>query len=251
MTSTRSERVRPTCRVLQALSIPIPPLTTFIYEVDQPLVVRAQSMPQIATEGKAERILVLADRVWFKVKRGRQRGAATRLSNDETHALACEHHWWLGAVGMRRDDSPQTDFYAQLRSFADDSTSLLPDEWDKRRLLAEAGTLAARATQAAVRRAAGEALGSGEIILLGLGDRDVRLRIRVLADGEAYLAISFRNTMEEKFMVAVLGSLVSVAADDWQVEPTSPLELPLEPGEVVWSTLLSTDAQHALLTALL
>jgi hypothetical protein len=236
---------------LQALSIPIPPLTTFIYEVDQPLVVRAQSTPQIATEGKAERILVLADRVWFKVKRGRQRGAATRLSNDEAYALAIEHHWWLGAVGMRRDDSPQTDFYAQLRSFADDSTSLLPDEWDKRRLLAEAGTLAARATQVAVRRAAGEALSSGEIILLGLGDRDVRLRIRVLADGEAYLAISFRNTMEEKFMVAVLGSLFSVAADDWQVEPTSPLELPLEPGEVVWSTLLSTDAQHALLTALL
>jgi hypothetical protein len=97
----------------------------------------------------------------------------------------------------------------------------------------------------------GEALSSGEISLLGLGERDVRVRIRVLADGEAYLAISFRNTMEEKFMVAVLGSLFSVAADDWQVEPTSPLELPLEPGEVVWSTLLSTDAQHALLTALL
>lgn len=247
MNDATSHRVRPTRRVLTSLGVAIPPLTTFLHEVDEPLVKKAQSLPEVAQAGKAERILVLSDRVWFKVKRARQRGAVTRLSADEARALPLEHQWWLGAVGTRHDDSPHDDFYAQLKSYSDDSAELLPNEWDRRRLLAEAGTLAVRATQAAVRAAATQALQSGEIVVLSLGDRDVRLRIRVLEDGEAYLAVSFRNTVEEKFMIAVLGSIGGVAGDDWLVEPTSPLELPLEPGEMVWSTLLSTEVQRALL----
>jgi hypothetical protein len=247
MSDAKSEGVRPTRGVLEALRLPVPPLTTILHELDEPLIKKAQSVPDVVRSGKGERILALHDRVWFKVKRARQRGAATCLSTAETRVLPIEHQWWLGAAGMRRDDSPQDDFYAQLKVYLDDSTGLLPDEWDERRLLAEAGTLAARVTRAAVRGAVAEALRTGEIVVLGLGDRDVRLRIRVLDDGEAYLAVSFRNTVDEKFLVAVLGSIPGVAGDDWQVEPTSPLQLPLEPGEMVWSTLLSTEVQRALL----
>jgi hypothetical protein len=247
MGDAKGEGVRPTHGVLESLQLTVPPLTTILHELDEPLIKKAQSVPDVVRSGKAERILALHDRVWFKVKRARQRGAATCLSTAEARVLPIEHRWWLGAVGTRRDDSPQDDFYAHLKVYLDDSAELLPDEWDKRRLLAEAVTLAVRVTQAAVRGAVAESLRTGEIVLLGLGDRDVRLRIRVLDDGEAYLAISFRNTVEDKFMVAVLGSIPGVAGEDWQVEPTSPLALPLEPGEMVWSALLSTETQEALL----
>jgi len=247
MSGAKRENVRPTRKVLALLNVTIPPLTTCLHDLDEPIISKAQSVPESVRAGKAVRVLALSDRVWFKVKRARQRGAVTRLSKAEVETLPIEHQWWLGAVGTRHDDSPQDDFYAQLGRFGYDSSALLPDTWDQRRLLAEAGTLAARATQAAVRAAAAEALRSGDIVVLRLGDRDVRLRLRVLADGEAYLAISFRNTVEDKFMVAVLGSIAGVASADWLVEPTSPLELPLEAGEMVWSTLLSTEVQKALL----
>lgn len=250
MNDAKSVGVRPTRGVLELLRLPVPTLTTILHELDEPLIKKAQSVPDALRSGKAERILALSDRVWFKVKRSRQRGAATCLSTEEARALPVEHHWWLGATGIRHEDSPHDDFYAQLKGYFEDSTGLLPDEWDKRRLLAEAGTLAARVTQAAVRGAVAEALRTGEIVVLGLGDRDVRLRIRVLDDGEAYLAVSFRNTVEDKFMVAVLGSIPGVAGEDWLIEPTSPLHLPLEPGEMVWSTLLSTEVQRALLAGL-
>lgn len=115
MSDAKSEGVRPTRGVLESLRLPVPPLTTILHELDEPLIKKAQSVPDVVRSGKAERILALTDRVWFKVKRARQRGAATCLAKAEARALPVEHHWWLGATGIRHDDSPQDDFYAQLK----------------------------------------------------------------------------------------------------------------------------------------
>lgn len=245
MTSSASDGVRPTRRVLDSLGVPIPVLTTLLHEVTHPLVAKAQSVPRDVASGGGERIRSLSDRVWFKVKRARQRGACTQLRADELNALTIPHPWWLGAAGTRTADS-RTDFYAQLAAYDKDSTELLPSEWDRRRLEAEAATLAVRVTRAALQEAVSRALVSGDIIVVRLGERDVRVRIRVMQDGEAYLAISFVNSMDPEFITTVLDAIPGVDASDWQPEPSSPLHLVLEPGEMIFSTLLSIEVQRNL-----
>lgn len=245
MTSSAGDGVRPTRRALDSLGVAIPVLTTLLHELTDPLIAKAQSVPHDVESGGGERIRTLSDRVWFKVKRARQRGACTQLTAGELNALTISHPWWLGAAGTRSADS-RTDFYAELDIYGKDSAELLPSEWDWRRLEAEAATLAVRVTRAAMQQAVSRALVSGDIIVVRLGERDVRIRIRVLPDGEAYLAISFVNSMETEFMVTVLDAIPGVDASDWQPEPTSPLHLELEPGEMIFSTLLSIDAQKFL-----
>lgn len=117
-----------------------------------------------------------------------------------------------------------------------------PSNWDWRRLSAELVATSAVRIGSIFRQSASKALRTGQVVVFPLGDRDVQLRVRVLDDGQAYIAIGFRTVIETDFMVLALGSMPGVKAEDWQVEPTSPLHLPLEPGEVIWSTLLSREA---------
>lgn len=241
-----NEGVRPTRAVLDALGIDVPPIPVFLHMLEHPLIEKAQRVPEEVRAGAGERILTLTDRVWFKVKRARSRGACTELHMSEQAVMPLGHPWWIGAAGTRTSDSHH-DFYAQLAHFATDSTTLLPTAWDAKRLFAEAAVLAAVVTRESVVAAVAEALRSSDVVVLRLSERDVRIRIRVLPDGEAYLAISFINTMEPEFVVTVLSSVPGVPPADWQPEPTSPLHLPLEPGEMIYSTILSTEIQRTLL----
>jgi hypothetical protein len=102
---------------------------------------KAQGLPAEVAAGAAERIFCLKDRVWFKIKIGQGRGAATEL---DPAAMAAAHlggyigrgvaDRWLGTIGMRQKDSAQRDFYAQLETAGSSSDHLLPTVEDVQRL---------------------------------------------------------------------------------------------------------------------
>lgn len=84
----------------------------------------AQAHPERFEAGGVERIHALKDRVWFKLKTSRWRGAVVRLADRDLlaevegradDAIAAPDRWWLGAVGMREDGS-RRDFYEAIAS---------------------------------------------------------------------------------------------------------------------------------------
>ncbi|WP_207207303.1 hypothetical protein [Xylanimonas protaetiae] len=117
MTESGSERVRPTRRCLGDLGVDVPDLGLPLDEVDHPVVVAAQMVPKQRDAGGVERVLSLADRVWFKVKTGDRRAVVTHLSRVERPEDLPDRvgAWWLGAAGRRQNDSPQRDFYASIQ----------------------------------------------------------------------------------------------------------------------------------------
>jgi hypothetical protein len=75
--------VRPTKRCLGDLGAEAPDLGVPLEEIDHPIVVDAQSVPEQRDAGGAERIVALTDRVWFKVKTSEHRAAVTELRGEE------------------------------------------------------------------------------------------------------------------------------------------------------------------------
>ena len=131
----------------------LPTVNLPIHQLDHPVVAHAQRVPQIDAAGGAARILARVDRVWLKVKTGRHRGGVTTVSPREAvdvtgpvHAPEWLEGWWLGFVGLRKEDSA-TDVYAVAlqRSTVPrldggpgvDTTWMLPTPRDARRAVAE------------------------------------------------------------------------------------------------------------------
>ncbi|OJX73386.1 MAG: hypothetical protein BGO91_16510 [Leifsonia sp. 71-9] len=254
--------VRPTKRALNEMDVPPPTLDIPLSELEHPLVVRAQSLPMLASDNAAERIRSLTDRVWFKVKTGSWRGAVgdVRAGVDEhTRALldADDAWWWLTAAGPRQNDSPQRDFYARLDVEAHasgpnscSSDFLLPARWDLRRLEAELALALSTAIPPVVRRAAAMSMRHGEVHGFTAGPTDVRVRIRMLDDGQVYLAIGSTGVTDPKLFALLLSAFDGLTADDWLPEPGPNLNLDPAPGEILWSTMLSPVAQKSLLDEL-
>ena len=142
--------VRPTQLCLTMLSVGIPRLDVRLSELDHDLIAEAQRLPAAYEAGGADRILSLNDRLWFKAKTGRWRGAATLLSAKDQALLDGRPvdlaRWWLGAGGFRRDGDP-ADFHASLEAAAKReakgstahvcSDRWLPAKWDWERLQLE------------------------------------------------------------------------------------------------------------------
>ncbi|MDF1603517.1 hypothetical protein [Nocardioides sp. YIM 152315] len=59
--------VRPTKRSLGDLGAELPDLGVRLEEIDHPIIVSAQTVPEQRDAGGAERVVSLTDRVWFKV----------------------------------------------------------------------------------------------------------------------------------------------------------------------------------------
>jgi hypothetical protein len=137
--SGEAKPVRPTRTSISDLGLSIPPISESLCVIDHPLIEEAQRLPEKYAAGGAERILSVKDRVWFKVKTRRLRGAATRLPEAD-HADAGprvrQAPWWLGAAGYRRDGDP-ADFYAALAAAwhraGGSSDHWLPAAWDWKR----------------------------------------------------------------------------------------------------------------------
>lgn len=250
-----SHDVRPTRRSLDDLGVALPDLGLRLSSLTHPLVVKAQSVPQQASHGSAERVRSITDRTWLKVKVGHQRGVAGDLKADVLEAAkSLGQYWWLCAAGVRQDDSPQLDFYARLKkaSFAAgentcSSDFLLPSAWDYDRLTAEAGVNAARVLRERVLVSAALSLRFSTIEIFTVGERDVRVRIHAHKDGRAYVVIGATGSGDSTFFVALLSAIPGVDYGDWMPEPHGTLPIELEPGEIVWSTMLPTETQELLL----
>ncbi|SEI02724.1 MULTISPECIES: hypothetical protein [unclassified Leifsonia] len=251
--------VRPTRRALSDLRLDIPTIAVPLSELEHPVVVRVQAIPDMVAANSAERVLSLKDRVWFKVKTGAWRGAAgnVRGAVDDSPRAALETGqawWWLAAAGARQNDSPQRDFYSRLDAEAHaagpnscSTDFLLPQAWDIKRLEAELALALVNAVPPLVRRAAALSMQEGDIRGFTYGPTDVRVRIRMLNDGQVYLAISSVGATDPDFFALLLSAFDGLTVHDWLPEPGPYLQVQPEPGEILWSTILTPEAQQSLL----
>ncbi|MEY2847620.1 MAG: hypothetical protein RI885_285 [Actinomycetota bacterium] len=217
---------------------------------------KAQQTPVHVAVGSAETVKSLTDRRWFKVKTSHFRGVAGAVGDEMPSDLAqFDQQWWLCAGGVRSEDSPQLDFYAKLKAEAHragphscSTEFLLPVAWDHRRLSAEAAVNAVRVIHELVLDAAAESLINSDIRGFTIGDRDVRVRIKVHRDGQAYIAIGAVGSIDAAFVVTLLSAIPSIPSDDWMAEPAGGLEIDPEHGEILWSTMLPPQVQQTIAT---
>lgn len=244
---TTPDSVRPTRRCLDDLEIVVPDIGVKLHDLEHPLIMRAQQIPERVVAGGAERIVSLADRVWFKVKTSDWRGAVGRLP---PLVPTIDHCWWLAAAGHRTADSDQHDFYARLSVEATSSSDvLLPSQWDADRLLAEATLHAANIVQGIIRSAAGQSLKHGDIRGVTIGSLNVRVRISARDDQRVYMVIGAIGNLDRGFLLMVLSAFPGVSAEDWMPEPTDELDLHPMDGEILWSAMITPKVQAVLLDA--
>ena len=163
---------------------------------------------------------------------------------------------WLGAVGQREEGSRQ-DFYERLRaecatartaSFPQgvDTSALLPQEWDRKRLAVEAAYAEQRMYADIMIRATAKSLRCGEVVQAEFGSFAMGALVR--ADkGEQYVAFIARNIFDAAKLAVMMAALPGVDPTDWAPEPGGFADLRPRPGEIIWSALLSPDASEAIL----
>lgn len=256
--------VRPTKRCLDDLGLKPPSIDQPLAFVDSAVVASAQSLPARFESGTVERVRSVKDRVWFKVKTGRWRACATRLTDADLRREQVEaeergadpdiderQRWWLGAAGQREEGS-RSDFYAGLSArlacsaTADkphgiDSDSLLPKDWDRRRLRAELAYREQSVYREVMLIATAQSLRTGKVVTADFERFSMGVVVR--ADrGEQYVAFIARNVFDPKRLAIMMASLPGVDPEDWQPEPGGIADLQPSSGEIIWSAILSTDA---------
>ncbi|WP_410650640.1 hypothetical protein [Amycolatopsis sp. cmx-4-54] len=246
--------VRPTKRCLADLSLSLPDLGHPLNEMDDSIVVAAQTVPALRNAGGAQRILSLNDRVWFKVKTRDRRAVVTRLQDDDLpDELPSEvGGWWIGAAGHRQADSPQRDFYESIRRECTDgktvsTTRLLPVEWDWKRLSAEQAVAWRREMKRLVVHLIAMSLTSGKLAVAEFQNHRIKALVRVDDAHEAYLAIIAEGIPDPKIFALLLDCVPGVTKDDWQPEPSDLAAMEPAPGEIVWSTLFPSEVASAIL----
>lgn len=252
--ATESIGVRPTQRCLRDLGADLPDLGVRLEEIDQPVVVSAQAVPEQRDAGGAERVVVLTDRVWFKVKTSDHRAAVTELRGEELPdwARPSRGAWWIGAAGRRQADSPQRDFYAALQRECTtgktvSSDHLLPTDWDWKRLAAEQAVAWRREMKQMVIRLVAMSLTSGHLAVAEFRKHRIKALVRAENGHEAYLAIIAEGVPDPQMFALLLDCVPDVAPEDWQPEPSPLAEMGPGSGEIIWSTLFPTEVANAIL----
>ena len=250
--------VRPTRRVLSDLGLGFPSLDRALEDIDEPLLRKAQDLPDELAAGGAERVLSLADRVWFKVKTVDERGAAGEVATPD---LAQELHqlppagWWLVAAGHRQQDTPRRDFYARLESECvregkgsgkPSTDGLLPTEIDYKRWGVERTTLAVSAMKDLVRQAVARSAHDGKLWTVTVQRHVIGALVRS-TDGESYLAVTAEGYWDHKVVAVLLDAIPGIPRDDWGAEPGPVLGITPTQGQIVFSTLLPPEVLCALL----
>jgi len=217
-------------------------------------VANAQSVPEQRDAGGAERVVALADRVWFKVKTSDHRAAVTELRGEELPDSARPNRgaWWIGAAGRRQADSPQRDFYATLQRECTtgktvSSTHLLPAEWDWKRLAAEQAVAWRREMKRIVIRLVAMSLKNGQLAVAEFRRHQIKALVRAENGHEAYLAIMAEGVPDPQMFALLLDCVPGVAPDDWQPEPSPLAEMNPGSGEIIWSTLFPSEVANAIL----
>jgi hypothetical protein len=246
-----SNSVRPTKRCLDDLGLSFPLLTSALYQIAHPLVRQAQALPEKCAANGAVRVVSLTDRVWWKVKTGTHRGIATNEVAEEHK----EAPWWLGAAGRRRDGD-HDDFYKQIENEcartgkgtgSPSSAHLLPQPIDWERLHAETAARTVIALQAAVREAIAGSIRTGDphstLLANGWG-----LTALVRANKEdAYLALIASGGWDPAVYSLILDAVPGVPSGDWLPEPRDVVGIVPEADQIIWSTVLSPQAQTDIL----
>lgn len=248
--------VRPTLRcVSEDLGLKYPPVTEQLHLISEPVVQRAQSVPARQREDGADRILCLRDRVWLKVKTGRDRGAVTEYVLETESKMLETFSWWLGAVGNREAGSDD-DAYALLerRSAVTkrksksgiDSSWMLPGPLDTVRVKAELAAHEYDAMNSQVRALIAESTRTGATLVTFYGHHSLEVTVRV-QDIVTYLAVGMTGVVDSREIAALLSCVPGVRAEDWGAEPGDVLGIKPHPGQVVYSTIIDPQSLDVVL----
>ena len=254
--SGEAKRVRPTRHCLADLHLSIPPISESLCQQDHPLIGEAQRLPETYAAGGVERILALKDRVWFKVKTSRWRGAATRLPEaDQTEAApqVRQAPWWLGAAGYRREGDP-SDFYFTLSAAWDrnggSSHIWMPADWDWKRLELEQAYAWEFQIRGIVRDLIARSLQNGYPHQAHFHHYKVTALARSHGE-ETYLIIGMENIADPRVLAIILNAVPGIDHASWLPEPDGVAGIAPEPGEVIWSTIMPPMVAAELLDAFL
>lgn len=257
--------VRPTKRCLDSLGIPPPNAAVPLHCLDVEPVPDAQAHPERFEAGGVQRILALKDRVWFKFKSGRWRGAVVRLTDRDLdaeaeghgeNAIAAPDRWWLGAAGTREEGSRQ-DFYEAIASDARCQKSpekahgvstddLLPGDWDRKRLRLERAFRQRKVYEEVTLLAAAKSLRTGKPVFADFSVYSMGVLIR--ADrGDQYVAFIAKNVLDVRVLATMLDAFPGIDHDDWAAEPGGAFGLDPGPGEVIFSAVLPSKVADEIL----
>ncbi|HEX6519132.1 MAG TPA: hypothetical protein VF070_03845 [Streptosporangiaceae bacterium] len=246
--------VRPTLRCLREdLGQAIPHVDIPLDEIGHPLLVKAAGQ---LGDGEAphERIAAIDDRVLFKVKVQRWRGAVWVDGEDDP---------WLVAAGRREDGSPD-DFYASLAARAKAARSkynavnspplttatytgdLMPGREDDLRWRAESAVRNERRLRATVRPLLRQSLLDGREHAAMLDG--AALGIQVLADQgySTYVAVRIIGSVPRRLVATILSLIPGCQLDAWLSDYAMP-ERAVAPEEQIWSNMMDPKAAAELL----
>jgi hypothetical protein len=249
-------RTRPTLRVLREdLKLALPPLPDPLDEISHPLLAKADE--QFADDGTPhERIRAIDDKVLFKLKTGRWRGAAWLETGSEVPV-------WLVAAGLREDGS-KDDFYAALTTAAQAAraryntahTPPLPtmthsrpwlptaDDWDRYAL--EAGARFEQRLTSAVRELVTSTLQDGREHAALLDGLALGIQILTHSEHETYVAIRIIGSVPENLTALILSSVPACDPTGWAIDDTMP-DRPIAAAEQIWSNLMDPAEASKLL----
>lgn len=236
---------RPTLRCLEEdLGEKLPPLGTPLHAVQHPLVVKARS--QFAVARDHERILELDDRIWWKVKILRWRGAV--------HIEQAQP--WLGAAGWRESGS-QDDFYVDLGNRCERSRKahnlantsalttntatdwMLPNVKDRKRLFAEGKTAAAQEYRSVIPELVREAITTRQEQQADVSGYSVSVTVGGDPADSAYIGIAIVGSVESADHAVILKQVPGTDPSAWFVDRMPHRDA--KAGEVVWSNFLEAD----------
>ncbi|SDL39585.1 hypothetical protein SAMN05216298_3798 [Glycomyces sambucus] len=246
--------VRPTKRCLDDLDLKAPDLGQPLEEINDSLVIAAQTIPARRDTGGAERIASLKDRIWFKVKTGTKRAVVTQLRGGDLPGRLPPGvaTWWLGAAGHRQADSPQRDFYACLARECTKGTlvsteHLLPQDWDWNRLLAEQAVAWKREMKQLVIRLIVMSLRSGDLAIAEFQNYRLKALVRADEGHESFLAIMTEGVLYPEVFAVLLASVPGIDPGDWFPEPSPLADMEPSSGEIIWSTVMPPEVANSLL----
>jgi len=221
-----------------------PTLEVLLHEVEHRHIRAMQEIPAQALAQGLERIKKIRDRYWLKYKSANVRAALTKLKEDEVWPCIADDprvgRWWVGAFGHRQADTPQQDFYDRLPI---ESGSILPNEWDEKRLRAELMTMFVRDIKRTALGAIARSMQTGKPVAAIAANHYIQALVRAPQRDEAYLVLGSGGFYNEQIIAIILDSVPGIPKEDWQPEPTENLGITPTTGEVVWSTMLPPDVQ--------
>lgn len=253
--------VRPTRRALDDLGVKPPDARVPLHEIEHSDIKEMQSYPDLGLAQGLKRVVRLKDRVWFKYKSSNVRAAVTKLPEHDVPEVFVDDtlhgRWWIGAAGIRRDDSPQHDFYARLVNEAETAAKkrrskgiensdptytghLLPGEWDQKRWVLESATRWANGMKRVVVGVVALSLKRGRPVTATAGQHQITAFVHVI-DGICYLVVGSAGVADTRALAAILSAVPGVGRDDWAVEPTDVPGIQPASGELVWSAILTEE----------